>query len=96
MKFHFYILFYHSIWIEYVKPVPWSSKSPDSIPINFFDWWFFKERVYGLKINTEENCKHRKKKRSKIMSLNEFRSRWNTGKKIHSDCKRREENPVKQ
>jgi hypothetical protein len=37
-------------WIGRDRPISWPPRSPDIIPLDFFFWWYVKDRVYAPRV----------------------------------------------
>ena len=44
-------------WIGRGGPIPWSPRSPDLSPLDFFLWGYIKNIVYAEKIGISSTCK---------------------------------------
>ena len=46
---------YPSRWIGRGRPVPWSARSPDLTPLDYFLWGSMKSMVYDTPVMSDEN-----------------------------------------
>ena len=46
-------------WIGREGPTPWPPRSPDIIPLDFFLWWYDKDKVFSTPVPDIKNLKAR-------------------------------------